>query len=62
MKRDVFVYVNLKADTPGHLEGKYRGRSVSFQYRGQPWEVYVFDERTVSCWTTFQYLRKVHLC
>ncbi|KAJ3412027.1 hypothetical protein HDV05_001357 [Chytridiales sp. JEL 0842] len=45
LKKDTFIYVNLKPDAPQGLEGRYRGKEMSVSYKGEKHAVFVFDER-----------------
>ncbi|KAJ1543606.1 hypothetical protein HK405_009227, partial [Cladochytrium tenue] len=48
LKKDPFVYVNLKSDyAPPNFEAKYRGKPLGVMYKNQRHDLYVFDERTM---------------
>ncbi|KAJ3115716.1 hypothetical protein HDU96_000128 [Phlyctochytrium bullatum] len=47
LKKEPFVYVNFKAESPQGLEARLRGKSIGIMHRGQRHEVFVFDERTM---------------
>ncbi|KAJ3214279.1 hypothetical protein HDU67_001824 [Dinochytrium kinnereticum] len=47
LKKEPFVYVNFKPESPQGLETKLRGKPIGIMHKGQRHEVFVFDERTM---------------
>ncbi|KAJ3103323.1 hypothetical protein HDU97_010228 [Phlyctochytrium planicorne] len=47
LKKDPFVYVNFKPEAPQGLESRLRGKTIGIMYKGQRYDVYIFDERTM---------------